>query len=104
MKTLLISFFVSSSLVFGSFAQGLTINLEKSPKKVPAAKRVVPKTPVILDTRSSFDYSMSHFAQSLPIRWDDFNQTEEPHRSALDPDASLLSRRLRIFGIEPNRE
>lgn len=92
----------SSALSFSPRVSALTINLEKT--KNTAKKPPSFKTPVILDVRKSFDYSMNHAEGALPINWEDYAQTEDPHKGSLDPDFSLLARRLRVFGIFPGRQ
>jgi thiosulfate/3-mercaptopyruvate sulfurtransferase len=78
------------------------IKLEKEQAKEKSIRKL--SGPIILDPRPAFDYSMEHFAIAEPIRWQDFAQTEKPHQGALDPDSDFLARRLRVFGIMPDRE
>lgn len=78
-----------------------TINLESMPKTIPQKK--VPG-PVFLDARGPFDFALGHLAQAISIRWQDFSQTEVPHKGALDPDLDLLARKLRFLGIDPSRD
>ncbi len=81
---------------------GLIIELEKSPKY--EEKKVQAHGPLILDTRKPFEYSMAHFENSYPIRWEDFSQSEEPHRGALDPNIHVLVRKLQALGLGKDRE
>ena len=89
------------------FAQPITIlNLEKEPAKIKKKPELASKFsgPVLLDTRPAFEYSTGHYEKSVPIRWEDYAQTESPHKGALDPDSDLLARKLRVLGVMPGRE
>jgi thiosulfate/3-mercaptopyruvate sulfurtransferase len=94
--------FIFLALFFPRSLFALEIKLEKEPKVVKP--KVDLKTPVVLDARPAFEYSMQHGVFSIPIRWQDFSQTEPPHLGELDPDVGFLARRLRILGIFPSRE
>jgi len=78
-----------------------TINLEKTPK-YPKKKKA--SGPVLLDARPTFDFAMGHVKNSMLIRWQDYAQTEEPHKGSLDPDLDFLARKLRVLGISPERD
>ncbi len=80
---------------------GPTINLEKTPVYPKKQKY---KGPILLDARSQFDYALGHLPGAVSIRWEDYSQTQEPHKGGLDPDFSLLSRKLRYLGINPEKE
>ena len=60
--------------------------------------------PVYLDARPPFEYALGHLPNATLIRWQDYSQTQDPHRGALDPDLSLLARKLRFLGINPKRD
>ncbi|MDZ4676673.1 MAG: rhodanese-like domain-containing protein [Oligoflexia bacterium] len=83
-------------------AQPVTIPIGKAPKYPPKKKQF--KTPVVLDARPAFKYAMGHLNLAQPIRWEDYSQTEEQHKGALDPDYGLLARKLRLLGVKPDRE
>jgi thiosulfate/3-mercaptopyruvate sulfurtransferase len=90
-------------------AIALTIELDKPPKISKEAQKLkAPKPnysgPVILDTRGAFEYNMGHLRGAQAIRWEDYSQTEYPHKGSLDPDLAMLARKLRVLGISPTRE
>lgn len=71
--------------------------------KAPKAKIIKPQPPqeVVLDARPFFEYSTSHVEKSQFIRWEDYAQTEEPFRGLLEPNLSIIARKLRSLGISP---
>jgi thiosulfate/3-mercaptopyruvate sulfurtransferase len=79
-----------------------TIYFEKTPP--PPQKTPKPNLPVLLDSRPAFEYAVGHFPNSISIRWQDYSQTQDPHKGALDPDLNLLSRKLRYLGVSPDKE
>jgi len=81
--------------------QAPTITLEKTPVYPKKPKY---KGPILLDARPQFDYALGHLPGAISIRWEDYSQTQEPHKGGLDPDLSLLSRKLRYLGINPEKE
>jgi thiosulfate/3-mercaptopyruvate sulfurtransferase len=81
--------------------QSPAIPLEKAPVYPKKAKYM---GPVLLDARPQFDYALGHLPGAVSIRWQDYSQTQEPHKGGLDPDLNLLSRKLRYLGINPERE
>jgi thiosulfate/3-mercaptopyruvate sulfurtransferase len=78
-----------------------TIYLEKTPPQLP--KKPKKQEIILLDARPAFDYAMGHLPHAVSIRWQDYSQTQEPHKGALDPDSGLLSRKLRYLGVGPER-
>ncbi len=63
-----------------------------APVKIDAAT-------VVVDARSSFDYSMAHVPHSLSFQWTDFTDAEKPGQ--LSGDLAVLTRRLALAGISP---
>jgi thiosulfate/3-mercaptopyruvate sulfurtransferase len=84
-------------------AQPVTIPLEKAPKVLPKPTPAF-VGPVVLDTRPAFKFSMEHHAGAVPVRWEDFSQTEEPLKGKLDSNEHLLVRKFRTLGVSPDRE
>src|SRR3954469_24444214 len=80
----------------------IEIPLEKPPHY--EKKIIKHEGPAILDARETFEFSMGHIREAQPIRWEDYSQNEDPHKGALDLDAKLLARKLRLLGVEPSRE
>jgi thiosulfate/3-mercaptopyruvate sulfurtransferase len=78
-----------------------TIYLEKTPPQPP--KKPKSSGPILLDARPAFDYAMGHLPKAQSIRWQDYSQTQDPHKGALDPDYGLLSRKLRFLGVSPEK-
>lgn len=89
------------SILTSTTAGALEIPLEKPKQPRPKA---VKKQPIILDTRSAFEYTLGHLEGAAPIRWEDYSQIENPHRGMLDPDSNLLARKLRILGVDPKQK
>ncbi len=73
-------------------------------KPVGTVKKPKPAAIVIFDARPYFEFTLSHFEKSHPIRWEDYSQTEDGFRSDLDPDLNALQRKLRVNGVSPATE
>ncbi len=58
--------------------------------------------PVILDTRSAFDFNLSHVPSAINVRWEDFSQQDPHSRGVLETDHFALARRLALIGIDPD--
>lgn len=64
-------------------------------------EQILAEHPVMLDTRSSFDFNLGHVPGSINIRWEDFSQKDPHSRGLLEPDLFSLARRLSLIGIDP---
>lgn len=63
---------------------------------------VIDANTIVLDARSSFEFSMAHIPQSISMRWTDFTQVEAEARGVLQTDLYALARRLARYGIGPS--
>lgn len=55
---------------------------------------------LVIDARSSFDFSMAHIPGSLNLHWEDFSQIRSRTPGVLQ-DFDSIARRLAIYGISP---
>lgn len=62
---------------------------------------VFTKETIVLDTRSSYEYSSYHFPGSRSVRWGDFTLQNEEIKGRLDPDSFAIARRLALLGVSP---
>lgn len=56
---------------------------------------------VIVDTRSSFDFSMARIPRSVSINWSDYSEREPAQRGWPQKDLFAAARRLARLGISP---
>ncbi len=63
---------------------------------------VVSDKTVLIDARSSFDYSMAHIPGSLNLSWTDFTNEKSPVPGLLKSDLFGEARRLARAGIAPD--
>ena len=57
---------------------------------------------VILDTRSSFDFSMARIPRSQHLNWTDYSEPEPAQRGWLQQDLFAAARRLARMGVGPD--
>lgn len=57
--------------------------------------------PVILDARSSLDFTVSHPPGAISVNWEDFSSPDLNQRGWLMDDELSIARRLSLWGIEP---
>jgi thiosulfate/3-mercaptopyruvate sulfurtransferase len=63
---------------------------------------VVDESVVVVDARSSFDYSMARIPRSVSMNWADYSETEPNLRGWPQKDAFAGTRRLARLGIAPD--
>jgi thiosulfate/3-mercaptopyruvate sulfurtransferase len=61
---------------------------------------ITPET-VVVDARSSFDYSTAHIPHSVQMNWSDFTEPEEAQRGIMQNDLYAAARRIARSGIAP---
>lgn len=76
------------------------INFEELSKLMAAPIEIDDKT-VVVDVRSSFDYTMAHIPNSINLRWEEFAQVRGPVPGLLQKDLTRLARRLALKGVGP---
>lgn len=59
---------------------------------------------IVLDTRSPFDYNLSHIPGSLNVQWQDFSSADKAQIGKLDPDSFAIARRFALMGVDPYTE
>ncbi len=73
-------------------------------KVKPVKNKIKRPTQVILDARPFFEYTLNHGETSQPIRWEDYSQTEDPYKSMLEPNLTVIARKLRAQGVAPETD
>lgn len=59
------------------------------------------KETVIIDARSTFDFSMMHVLGAVSMQWTDFSEATTPVPGRLKSSSRDLARRLAVYGINP---
>lgn len=72
--------------------------------KTARAPVKIMKDTVVVDARSSFDYSMAHIPRSVQVRWSDYTEHEISQRGVLQRDLFAAARRLARLGISPQTQ
>ena len=57
---------------------------------------------VVLDTRSSFEFSLAHIPRSHSVNWTDYSEPEPKSRGWLQADLFAAARRLARLGVKPD--
>ncbi len=57
---------------------------------------------VVVDTRSSFDFSMARIPRSVSVNWSDYSEREPAQRGWPQKDLFAAARRLARLGISPD--
>lgn len=58
---------------------------------------------VVVDARSSFDFTMAHYPDAIALRWDEFTQKSSGFPGRLITDLELIKERLRVSGLHPEK-
>ena len=86
------------------YSQPITIPLTKAPKyKKPEPPKFDSKTPLYLDARPLFEFSMGHLDKSQSIRFQDYSETLDARIGLLDPGFGQTATRLTSLGVHPSR-
>jgi thiosulfate/3-mercaptopyruvate sulfurtransferase len=64
---------------------------------------LIQDTTVVVDARSSFDFTMAHYPGSANLQWDDFTQKKSGFPGRIVTDLEQIKERLRVNGLHPNR-
>lgn len=65
---------------------------------------VLTESVVVLDARTSFDYSVARIPRSASINWAEFNEADPKLRGWPQKDLFAAARRLARLGVSPDRE